>query len=99
MTKIKSLDKPDKRRRVRFTDLTNPFQRFRSRTGYTQWQLGLAIHCQQGRISEYETWAARPSVPAAKRFVALCRQHHVPANLDEVFARVPMEKQARKKAI
>ena len=95
MTKIKSLDKPDKRHRVRFTDLTNPFQRFRARTGYTQKQLGLAIGTTQGNVSGVETWLKVPSIPIAKRFVALCRQHHVPANLDEVFARVPMERKGR----
>lgn len=99
MKKIKGVDKPDKRRLKRFTDLTNPWQRFRARIGYSQKELALALGATQGNVSDIENWKIRPSIPLAKRFVALCRQHHVPGNLDEVFSRVPMEKRARKKAI
>ncbi len=68
-----------------FTDLRNPFQRFRSQTGMSQVQLAVALGLGQPAISAYER-GSFPEPSIAKLFVDLAKRHKVRMDLDEIYA-------------
>ena len=70
-----------------FTDLTNPFQRFRSQTGMSQVELAAALGLGQPAVSAYER-GAFPGPAIAKLFVDLAKRHKVRMDLDEVYERL-----------
>ena len=72
-------------KQLKFSDLSNPWQRFRSQTGFSQVELAAAMNVGQSAISAYES-GALPSATIAQRFVALARKHRVRMDLDEVYA-------------
>ena len=71
--------------KLKFTDLSNPWQRFRSQTGMTQTALAELLQTKQTSISQYEA-GDFPSPGVAKRFVALARRYKVRMDLDELYA-------------
>ena len=84
-----TMPKPKRERRLQFTNLQNPFQRFRSRTGLSQGGLAAALNLRQSTISKYET-GGMPDPLHAKRFIALCRKHNVVCSMDEIYANLEM---------
>ena len=76
-------------RRIGFTDLSNPWQRFRSQLGISQTTLARLLNLRQSAISKYEQGGA-PKPEIAKRFVALAKKHRVRMSMDEVYANLEM---------
>ena len=79
---------PKAQRKLRFTNLTSPWQRFRSQTGISQVQLAKLLELSQPAISKYER-GALPEPGIAKRFVALSRRYKVRMSLEELYADLP----------
>lgn len=79
------MPKPKREKRLQFTNLTNPWQRFRSRTGLSQVDLAKALKIGQSAVSQYEYAGRYPEPAIAARFVSLCRRHKVPCSMDEVY--------------
>ena len=71
-------------RKLKFTNLSNPWQRFRSQTGLSQVELAEALKIKQPAVSAYEL-GNLPSTRIAKRFVDLAKKHRVRMSLDEVY--------------
>ncbi len=74
--------------KVKFTDLTNPFQRARSMTGMSQYALADVLKIGQPAVSGYETGTDFPSPITAKRFVNWCRKRKIRMSVDEVYERL-----------
>ncbi len=74
-----------KQSKLRLGDLTNPWVRFRSQTGFSQAALAGLMKLGQPAISSYEA-GSFPEVAIAKRFVELSRKHRVRMDLDEIYA-------------
>ena len=72
------------KKKLRFTNLTNPWQRFRSQTGLSQVELAAALKVGQPAVSACER-GNLPGPRLAKRFVELAKRHKVRMDLDEVF--------------
>ena len=72
-------------KRLQFTNLQNPFQRFRSRTGLSQTDLAALLKVGQSAVSQYES-GFTPEPVYAKRFLLVCRQHKVPCSMEELYA-------------
>ena len=75
--------------KVKFTDLTNPFQRARSMVGMSQYALADELKIGQPAVSGYED-GDFPSPEVAKRFVLWCRKRKIRMSLDEVYERLPV---------
>ena len=73
-----------RKHKLKFTDLTNPWQRFRSQTGLSQVAVAELMQMGQPAISSYEL-GRPPSPRVAKRFVELAKRYKVRMDLDEVF--------------
>lgn len=71
--------------KIRFNDLSNPFQRVRSMVGISQRALGDAIGTGQPKISAYEATDEFPTPVVAKRFVLWCRKRKIRMSLEEVY--------------
>ena len=74
--------------KVKFTDLTNPFQRARSMLGISQYALAEELKVGQPAISGYEAGVDFPSPTTAKKFVEWCRKRKIRMNLDEVYSKL-----------
>ena len=74
--------------KVKFTDLTNPFQRARSMTGMSQYALADVLKIGQPAVSGYETGSDFPHPVIAKRLVLWCRKRKIRMSLDEVYERL-----------
>mgnify|MGYP001558944557 CR=1 FL=1 len=72
---------------LKFNDLSNPWQRFRSQTGMSQVELAALLKIGQSAISTYEA-GGTPEVIFAKRLVALARERRVRMSMDELYAHV-----------
>ena len=70
---------------LKFSDLSNPWQRFRSQTGLSQAKLAVLMGLQQPTISSYES-GEFPGPVVAKRFVALAKKHRVRMSMEELYA-------------
>ena len=75
----------DMPRKIGFTNLTNPFQRFRSQVGMSQQGLAEQLKLAQSAISNYER-GHPPTPEIAKRFVALAKARRVRMSLDEIYS-------------
>ena len=73
------------KRNLQFSDLSNPWQRFRSQTGVSQTELALELGLGQSAISGYESGDI-PAPKVAVNFVKLAKRHKVRMSLDEVYA-------------
>lgn len=76
---------PKREKRLQFTNLSNPWQRFRSRTGLSQADVAALLKLGQPTISQYET-GCTPEPANAKKFLLLCRQHKIPCTMDDIYA-------------
>ena len=79
---------PRAKKKLRFTNLSNPWQRFRSQTGISQVALAELMNMGQPAISAYESRGRFPGPIAAKRFVELAKRYRVRMSLDEVYERL-----------
>lgn len=79
------MKKPTKK--LRFNDLSNPWQRFRSQTGISQAQLAELLKVGQPAVSGYEA-GDFPLPDTAKRFVELARRYKVRMSMEEVYGRL-----------
>ena len=70
---------------ARLTDLTNPFQRYRSMKGVSQTELAAALGIRQPTLSNYESGRRRPAVEVAQRFLELCREKRVRCSMEEIY--------------
>ena len=70
---------------LKFKDLRNPWQRFRSQTGLSQVELAKEMNLVQSAISSYEC-GSFPEPAIAKRFVSIARRHKVRMSLEEIYA-------------
>ena len=77
--------KPKRERKLTFSDLSNPWQRFRSQTGLSQTDLARELGLGQSAISGYEG-GDLPVPEIAARFVKLARRYRVRMSLDEIYA-------------
>lgn len=73
------------KKKLRFNDLSNPFQRFRSQTGVTQLELAKNLGLRQSTISGYEAGDV-PDPPVAKRFIDLAKKHRIRMDFNELYA-------------
>ena len=76
---------PKREKRLQFTNLQNPWQRFRSRTGFSQTDLAALLKVRQSTVSQYESGFS-PEPIYAKRFLLLCRQHKIPCAMEDLYA-------------
>ena len=74
-----------RKRAHKFTDLTNPFQRFRSMKNMSQGELAEALGIAQPTLSLYEGGQRRPGSAVAQRFVALCKEKRVRCSMEEIY--------------
>ena len=74
------------KKKLRFTDLSNPWQRFRSQTGLSQVALAELMEMGQPAISAYESRGRFPEPIAAKRFVDLAKRYRVRMSMEEIYA-------------
>ena len=79
--------KQKRERKLTFSDLSNPFQRFRSQTGLSQTDLAKELGLGQSAISGYEA-GDLPVPEVAARFVKLARRYRVRMDMNEVYARL-----------
>ena len=70
---------------LKFNDLSNPWQRFRSQTGMSQAELAGLLKVGQSAISTYEA-GGMPDTIIAKRLVALARERRVRMSMDEIYS-------------
>ena len=75
------------KRKLRFSDLSNPWQRFRSQTGLTQAQLAQLLDMKQTAISMYECGDRLPAPAYARRFLKLAKRRKIRMSMDEIYAR------------
>ena len=85
---MSSTKRNHRERRLYFSNLSNPWQRFRSRTGMSQTDVAVLLGIGQTAISQYESGSA-PDPAIAKKFTTLCRQHRIPCSMDELYATMP----------
>lgn len=76
----------DSRKARSLTDLTNPFQRFRSMRGLSQLELATLIGVAQPTLSMYESGKRRPQPQVAQRFLEACRGK-MRCSLEEIYGR------------
>lgn len=79
------MKKPTKK--LRFNDLSNPWQRFRSQTGISQAQLADLLKVGQPAVSGYEA-GDFPAPETAKRFVAIAQKYKVRMSMSEIYERL-----------
>lgn len=76
------------KKKLKFSDLSNAWQRFRSQTGMSQVELATLLKIQQSTISHYEYGGRCPEPRIAKRFVELAKRHKVRMSMDELYAQM-----------
>ena len=76
--------KPKRERKLTFSDLSNPWQRFRSQTGLSQTDLARELGLGQSAISGYEA-GDLPVPEVAARFVKLAKKRRVRMDFNEVY--------------
>lgn len=75
----------------RFTDLSNPWQRFRAQTNMTQQQLADILEAGQTAVAQWESGRRTPSPWQAKRFLVLCKARKVRCSWDEIYEHVSLD--------
>ena len=78
-------------RHLKFSDLSNPWQRFRSMMAMSQRDLAKILELGQSTVSQYESGARFPDPVPAKRFVILCRARRVRCSMDEVYEKLDVD--------
>ena len=72
-------------RKISFSNLSNPFQRFRSQTGISQEKLAELLGLGQAIVSKYES-GGTPSPRVARRFVELAKSKRIRMSIEEIYS-------------
>lgn len=71
--------------KISFSDLSNPWQRYRSQTGVSQATLAQELGISQVAISGYERRIRKPLPRIAQAFVALAAARKVRMTWEEIY--------------